>query len=121
MIDRPIKLGVPIREALSWVGILASQSRTQRGLEAARLCAEVAASFDEQHETTIEIPAVQVLCHLCDALRGRGELEAVSKIEQVIALLKDGQRTIVGAINLDGSSLSRLDDQYEALRKQIAR
>ncbi len=114
MIDRPIKLGVPIREALSWVGILASQSRTQRGLEAARLCAEVAASFDEQ-------PAVQVLCHLCDALRGRGELEAVSKIEQVIALLKDGQRTIVGAINLDGSSLSRLDDQYEALRKQIAR
>lgn len=119
-LDAPIPLGVPLRDGISWVGTIASQSGTKEGHQAAQLCRELAASWSDGADATVQIPIVHMLCQILEPLRQRGEVEAVAKVEKIVQLLKAGQpRLIKASLGFNVANVNELDVKYETLRKQV--
>lgn len=115
-----LPFGVSIEQALSWMGALAMRDGNQEAaLELAQIVKDWGAT-----EITMRVPVVHVLCQLADEFRSRGRAESVARVERVVKLLKAGapQRLVVGSLVLDGSrGPSKLDDQYEQVRKLVVR
>jgi len=116
---RVLELGVKTREALSWIAIWADQEGNKL---AAQKIMELRAAYDEAHECNAHVQAVNYFCHLCDALRASGDLEAVAKVEEILKLLKNNKpRTIVGTVNynIKPADIERLAVKLEARAKAL--
>lgn len=117
-----LKLGVKIRDGLSWIGLYAQKERTQESMDAARLCLELAAEHDDVREVSIDVPIVHVLCQLAEHFRAEHNAKAVDRIEHIVKLLKAGQnRTILGTINLEGKTAGEIEGKLEQLRDAAVR
>ncbi len=119
-LNAPIKLGVPLREAISWVGVFASRDGTEEGKEVAHLCKALAEKHGADAEVTIAIPAVDILCHLADGLREMGAPEDVVTIDKIVMLLKRGQpRVITATLGLTAQTVGELDGKLESIRDRL--
>jgi hypothetical protein len=119
VLDAPIVLGVPIAQAIAWVGTHADNNRKP---EAAERCRRLANALGQAAEIEIRVPAVHVLCQAIDYLRGDTriperpsstlELEAAAELQRIVDLLKGArfrgdelveagaQRLVTGSIHL---------------------
>lgn len=118
-LDAPIILGVPIAQAIAWVG---THADTNRSPEAAERCRRLANALGKAEEIEIRVPAVHVLCQAIDYLRGdtrepkrpstSAEISAAAELQRIVDLLKGArfrgdelveagaQRLVTGTIHL---------------------
>ncbi len=119
-LNAPINLGVPLREAISWVGVFANRDGTEEGKEVAHLCAALAKKHGPDAEITIAIPAVDVLCRLADGLREMGAHEDVETIDKIVMLLKQGQpRVVTATLGFTARTVGELDGKLESIRDRL--
>ena len=85
VLDAPIILGVPIAQAVAWIG---THAQTNGRPEAARRCAKLVSQLGDT-EIEIKVPAVHVLCQAIDYLREKQrEFELIDELQRVVDLLK---------------------------------
>lgn len=119
-LNAPIKLGVPLREAISWVGVFAGRDGTAEGHEVAHLCEGLAKKHGPDAEVTIDIPAVDILCRLADGLREMGAHEDVKTIDAIVMLLKRGEpRVIKASLGFTARTVGELDGKLESIRDRL--
>jgi len=118
-LEAPVNLGVPIKQAIAWIGAYAGSLGTSEGFMVQQLCHELAAEFNDTTEASVKIPAAHILCEIIEPLRRRGDLEAAEKVEQIVQCLKGGKpRLISASLGLTGP-VGKIDAQYEKIRKNL--
>lgn len=113
-LQEELSLGVPLREALAWIGARAKSSGNEQAEHACRMLAQSLGPT----EVDVHVPVVHVLCQACDFLREKGELEAVVQLEKIIKFLKteSPSRLVIGTVDFSSGGLP-IHAQLERIAK----